>query len=425
MANASTYELTEADTKLPASLGALGPKLLIAGVAMVLVALAWDYFGMAEPEGEFNSSATHWQFSYLTGFFYWLTIVLGGLIFLLIQHVFRSGWSVVVRRPAEAVVSCVPIMALLALPILIPIAMGDDTLYIWLNDATVEADREHLPSKVTVYENFLFKEFFLIRVAVYFGMWFLLSRLLVGASNAQDSDGDIKHTRKMEMRAAPGILAFALTLTFAGFDMLMSLDPHWFSTIWGIYLFAGSMTSFMSLLALLTMWIQSKGGMKFVNQEHFHDIGKLMFGFVVFFGYIGFSQFLLIWYANIPEETIFYIHRLEGNWSLFSVLLLFGHFIIPFLGLLSRHVKRHKPSLMFWAFWLLMVHFVDMYWIVMPTLSERLGHPESLNFHLIDLLVVLGIGGIVVGSALKSAASRNIVPVRDPRLPESLALENI
>jgi hypothetical protein len=425
MAHAPTYELTEADTKLPASLGAFGPKLILIGIALVLAALGWDYLGMTEPEGEHTSPATHWQFSYLTAFFYWLTIVLGGMIFLLIQHVFRAGWSVVVRRPAEAVVSCVPIMALLSLPILIPIVMGDSTLYLWTDQDWVDADAAHMPAKQVVFANFLNTKFFLVRVAVYFGLWFLLSRLLVGASNAQDSDGDIKHTRKLEMRAAPGILAFALTLTFAGFDLLMSLDPHWFSTIWGVYLFAGSMTSFMSLLALLTMWIQSKGGLKFVNQEHYHDIGKLMFGFVVFFGYIGFSQFLLIWYANIPEETIFYLHRLEGNWSYFSVLLLFGHFIIPFLGLLSRHVKRHKPSLMFWAFWLLVVHFVDMYWIVMPTLSERLGHPESLNFHPIDLLVVLGLGGIVIGSAIKAAASRNIVPVRDPRLPESLALENI
>lgn len=425
MAHAPTIELTEADTKLPASLGAFGPKLIVIGIVLVLAALAWDFMALSEPEGDFTSKATHWQFSYLTGFFYWLTIVLGGMIFLLIQHVFRAGWSVVVRRPAEAVVSCVPIMALLALPILIPIMMGDNTLYIWTNDAWVDGDAAHMPAKQIVFEKFLNKEFFLVRVAIYFGMWLLMSRLLVGASTRQDSDGDIRHTRRMEMRSAPGILAFALTLTFAGFDLLMSLDPHWFSTIWGIYLFAGSMTSFMSLLAILTIWIQSKGGLKFVNSEHFHDIGKLMFGFVVFFGYIGFSQFLLIWYANIPEETIFYLHRLEGNWSYFSVLLLFGHFVIPFLGLLSRHVKRHKPSLMFWAFWLLAVHFVDMYWIVMPTLSERLGHPESLNFHAIDLLVVLGIGGIVVGSALKSAASRAIVPVRDPRLPESLALENI
>ncbi|MHC4378499.1 MAG: quinol:cytochrome C oxidoreductase, partial [Planctomycetota bacterium] len=293
MANASTYELTEADTKLPASLGALGPKLLIAGVAMVLVALAWDYFGMAEPEGHHNSAVTHWQFSYLTGFFYWLTIVLGGMIFLLIQHVFRSGWSVVVRRPAEAVVSCIPVMALLVLPIVIPIAMQNDTLYKWVDPQTRIDDMTALPSKVVVYDNFLNVKFFLVRVAIYFGMWVLMSRLLVKSSAAQDSDGDIKHTRKMEMRAAPGILAFALTLTFAGFDMLMSLDPHWFSTIWGVYLFAGSMTSFMSLLALLSMCTQSKGGLKFVNQEHHHDIGKLMFGFVVFFGYIGFSQFLL------------------------------------------------------------------------------------------------------------------------------------
>jgi hypothetical protein len=205
----------------------------------------------------------------------------------------------------------------------------------------------------------------------------------------------------------------------------MSLDPHWFSTIWGIYLFAGSMTSFLSFMALTLMLIQRHGGLKMVTKEHFHDVGKLLFGFTFFFGYIGFSQYLLIWYADIPEETIFYKHRQEGSWAAFSVILLFGHFIIPFLGLLSRHVKRNKASLAFWAVWMLVMHFVDMYWIVMPTLAQKLGHADAIPFSWTHVAMWLGMGGILFGLMLKRAGAQSIVPVRDPRLAESLSFQNI
>jgi hypothetical protein len=154
-------------------------------------------------------------------------------------------------------------------------------------------------------------------------------------------------------------------------------------------------------------------------------VGKLLFGFTFFFGYIGFSQYLLIWYADIPEETIFYKHRQEGSWAAFSVILLFGHFIIPFLGLLSRHVKRNKASLAFWAVWMLVMHFVDMYWIVMPTLAQKLGHADAIPFSWTHVAMWLGMGGVLFGLMLKRAGDQSIVPVRDPRLAESLSFQNI
>ncbi len=414
MAHASEITLTEADTKLPAGMAAAGPKALIAGALLLgigVLASGLDLHVLG--------------FAYLTAFAFWLTVALGGLVFLCLQHVSRAGWSVGVRRMIENVVSTLPWMALASLPIVVPTAMGSEFFYHWNAESAIEFDRQHMPAKVPVYDNFLNNEFWTARIAFYFAVWILLARFFVGHSRRQDEDGDHNRTRKMEILAAPAILLFALTLTFAGIDFLMSLDPHWFSTIWGVYLFAGSMTSFLSFLALMIMWVQRQGGLSNVTAEHFHDIGKFMFGFVFFFGYIGFSQYLLIWYANIPEETIFYKHRQEGDWTAFTLLLLFGHFLIPFLGLLSRHVKRHTPSLAFWAVWLLVMHFVDMYWIVMPTYAEHTGDPGRIYFGAANVAIWLGLGGLFLWRVLAKSGQGSIVPLRDPRLSESLHFENV
>ena len=415
MAHAPQITLTEADTKLPARMIAAGPKALIAGFALLAVgglAAGFDLHRLG--------------FAYLTAFAFWLTLALGGLVFLCLQHVSRAGWSVGVRRMIENVVSTIPWLFLASLPIVVPTAMGSDFFYHWNAEATMDFDRQHMPAKVPVYKMFLNNTFWTVRVLFYFTVWSLLARFFVGHSRSQDSDGDHTRTRKMEVLAAPGILLFALTLTFAGIDFLMSLDPHWFSTIWGVYLFAGAMTSFLSFLALMLMWLQKQGALtKAITAEHYHDIGKFMFGFVFFFGYIGFSQYLLIWYANIPEETVFYKHRQEGDWVAFSLLLLFGHFLIPFLGLISRHVKRHKPSLAFWAVWLLVMHFIDMFWIVMPSYAEHAGSPDKIYFGLENVAVWLGLGGLFLWRVLAKSGQGSVVPLRDPRLSESLQFENI
>lgn len=411
MAHAEPIHLTDADTKLPAGLSAWGTRSLILG----LVALG---LGIAADLG-------HFYFGYLTAFYFWLTLTLGALVFTLLQHVARAGWSVAVRRTAENVIGNFPILFLLFLPILVITATGSSAIYKWNEPATVEFDQTFMPAKLGVYTHYLNSTFWTVRIVGYFAVWILLSLFFRSQSRSQDQDGDHTRTRKMEILSAPGLLLFALTSTFAGIDILMSLDPHWFSTIWGIYLFAGSMTSFLSFLALTLMLIQRHGGLKMVTKEHFHDVGKLLFGFTFFFGYIGFSQYLLIWYADIPEETIFYKHRQEGSWAAFSVILLFGHFIIPFLGLISRHVKRNKSSLAFWAVWMLVMHFVDMYWIVMPTLAQKTGHPEAIPFSWTHIAMWLGMGGVLFGLMLKRAGAQSIVPLRDPRLSESLNFQNI
>jgi len=217
------------------------------------------------------------------------------------------------------------------------------------------------------------------------------------------------------------MLVFALTLTFCAIDLLMSLDPDFFSTIFGVYYFAGCVSSAYSFLALSLMWLQGKGRLVHsVNREHYHDLGKMMFAFVVFWSYIAFSQFMLIWYGDLPEETHWFHDRFTGEWATVSWTLLACHFALPFFGLLSRHVKRNRKTLAFWAFYLLVIEYVDLYWLIMPSTSRAVV-PVSI----VDLLCWIGVVGVFVGSAASRAKGLNLVPTKDPRLADSLAFQNI
>ena len=406
-------QLSESDLRMPESLRGLSGKLILVGIVLAAIGVALGFV-----EGD---HLRHFQFAYLTAYAFVLTITLGGMIWLMIQHVVRAAWSVAVRRIAESVVRMMPLLALLFLPILVPALMGKSALYIWLDEVFVAGDAEFMPTKQVVYHAYLNPTFFFVRLGVYFAVFIGLALFFTRNSLRQDETGDLKTTRKMEIASAPLIPLFALSLTFIGIDLFMSLDPHWFSTIWGVYLFAGGMMSFSSLLALLCMTYQKHGALKTViRTDHYHDIGKLMFAFIIFWSYIAFSQYMLIWYAHIPEEITFFDKRQNNGWEWISVTLIFGHFLVPFLGLLSKHVKRHKPGLAFWACWLLTIHLVDMFWIVMPNFS-----PDHLPMPFMTIALALGLLAIVVGSALKSAAGVSIVAARDPRLGDSLAYHNV
>ena len=261
----------------------------------------------------------------------------------------------------------------------------------------------------------------LVRVAIYVGVWTLLVRAFNRRSLAQDDTGDPSMTIWMQKRAAPSVLAFALTLTFFAFDMLMSLSYEWFSTIFGVYVFAGSAVALFATLVLLALRFEGRGELRgIVTTEHYHDLGKLLFAFVFFWGYIAFSQFMLIWYGDIPEETVWFQQRWVVSWKYVSLLLLFGHFLLPFVGLLSRHVKRNRSLLASWAVLLLLMHLVDLYWLIMPTLS-----PEGASIGLIDFACLSGVGGLFLGGLWRRIDGKPLVPLRDPRLGESLAFQNL
>jgi hypothetical protein len=351
-------------------------------------------------------------FSYLVAYLFFISVGLGGLIFVLIQFVTRAGWSVAVRRLAENVMGTLPFMILLIIPLL----FGLGQLFVWFDPQVIEQDLI-LQQKTA----FLNPGFFYVRTAIYLLGWALMAWWFRKQSIRQDGGNSVEITRRLQMLSAPAIAWFALTATFFSFDWIMSLDPHWYSTIFGVYFFAGCMIAILSTLILLVLALQRYGLLlNIVSEEHFHDLGKLLFGFVVFWAYIAFSQFMLIWYASIPEETIWYAHRLHHGWEYVSFLLAAGHFVLPFFLLLSRNSKRKRIVLVGATLWLLGMHYVDLYWLVMPSFQA-----EGLHPHWLDLTLLIGLGGLFLAVLLRLMAKPLLIPRRDPRLAESLSFENI
>jgi hypothetical protein len=376
----------------------LGLGLLGLAVSVVLGALAGDGFGRCLE-------------AWLVSFAFWLSLSLGALFFVVLQHLTGATWSVVVRRPAEALAANLPWLALAALPLV----LGMRHLYLWSDPARAAGD-----ALIQAKAGYLNPVFFTLRLALYFGVWSWLARYYFRRSVEQDTSGDPALTHRMQRWSAPAVLAFALTATFAAFDLLMSLDPHWFSTIFGVYFFAGSFLGFVALLTLVLHLLQGTGRLTgVVTREHYHDLGKLIFAFTIFWAYIAFSQYMLYWYGNLPEETGWYLRRQTGDWTGLGVLLIFGHFFLPFLGLLARYPKRQKFMLLPGTLWVLAMHYADLYWLVMPEFS-----PGRLPLHVLDLSAFLGLGALLLALTVRRLQARSLVPERDPRLADSLIFEN-
>jgi hypothetical protein len=350
-------------------------------------------------------------FSWLVAFLFFLSLALGALFFVLIQYASQGGWGIVLRRIGETTFATVPLMAVL----FVPIVFGLHDLYEWSHTEAVEQDallRWKAP--------FLNVPFFLIRAVIYFGCWSFIALLYYRLSRGQDASGDPALTARLRRLAGPAIIVLAITQTFAAIDWIMSLTPHWYSTIFGVYFFSGSFVGFIALLSVAPVAMRRAGLLETViTAEHLHDVGKLLFGFTAFWAYIAFSQFFLIWYGNLPEETIWYRARLEGSWVAVSVLIMAGHFGIPFFYLMGRAVKRRGWTLAIGGVWLLAMHFVDLYWQVMPTL-----HPEGVRPSILDVAAFFAVGGCFVATASWLMRRQALVPLRDPRLAESLAFEN-
>lgn len=379
-----------------------------AGIAIIGLALAGAGFA---------TDRARFAFSWLTGFVFVWTICMGALFFVVIHHLTRASWSVGPRRVMEWVSQGLVACAVLFAPIVL---LGKE-LFLWMRP---EGAADHLIHKKAAYLN---QPFWLGRAVLFFVIWVALATFFYKNSRAQDSSGDRTLSEKMQGMAAPATALFALSISFAGFDWLMSLDAAWYSTMFGVYVFAGSIVSSYAVLAIAVRKIQlNRWGGDVVTVEHQHDVGKFLFGFVVFWAYIGFSQFMLIWYANIPEETIWYRHRWEHGWNVPSLALFLGHFIAPFLILLSRTSKR-SGGIVLGAGLVILMHFVDVYWMIMP--SFRLpGLPnEPVHFapSWIDLGCLLAPVGVVGAWVARKVATDPIIPMRDPYLPEAMKAENL
>jgi hypothetical protein len=376
---------------------------VISAVCALLGVVACGILGTANPKQFF--------FSWLVSFLFFLSLALGALFFVLIQYASQGGWGIVLRRIGETIFVMVPVMAALFLPVL----LGLRDLYSWSVPGAAEHDallRWKAP--------YLNVPFFLIRAALYFGIWSFMALLYYRGSRGQDVTGDPGVSARLRRLAGPAIIVLALTQSFAAIDWIMSLTPHWYSTMFGVYFFAGSFVGFIALLSVVAVAMRRAGLLDTViSPEHLHDVGKFLFAFTAFWAYIAFSQFFLMWYGNLPEETFWYKARIEGSWLQVSLLLMAGHFAAPFFYLMGRTVKRKDATLAIGGAWVLAMHFVDLYWQVMPTL-----HPEGLRPSALDVAALVAVGGCFVAAASWLMRRQALVPLRDPRLAESLAFEN-
>jgi len=355
------------------------------------------------------SDHRQFHFSYLVAFAFWTTIALGGLFFLMIHHLTGSVWSIVVRRFFEAVAKNLYLMAFLFIPVLV----GAHELYHWSHPEAVATDT--ILQKKAGYLNV---PFWTIRAALYFAIWSLLVWRLTALSERQDRGEAVSGS--FAKIAAPGMILFAFSATFAAFDWLMALDPHWYSTIYGVYIVMGGIMAMFALVVRMVNAARRQGALQgAVTAEHYHDLGKLLFAFMIMWAYMAFSQYFLIWYANLPEETIFYRHRWIGGWKAISLLLPLGHFAVPFFLLINRPAKRNPAFLGTIALGLLAMHWIDLYWNVIPIL-----HPKGATFSYLDGATMLFTGGLFMAFLWKRLGARPLVPVNDPRLEDSLKFVN-
>jgi NNP family nitrate/nitrite transporter-like MFS transporter len=359
--------------------------------------------------GLYFNDARMWPV-FLLNSFYFLTIALGAVVFVAIQHVSNAGWSAAIRRVPEAMMTYVPVGAVL----LLAVFFGRHAIYEWSHG--IEATNDAMRAKAI----FLSTPFFFARMVVILAAWMLFARLLWRESRRQDEDGELRHTERSKKISAGFLAAFAVTFSVASFDWMMSLEPEFYSTIFAFYCFAGLFLSGIAAITLAIIILRKRGYLQQVNEDHLHNLGKLLFGFSTFWAYIWLSQYLLIYYANLPEETIFYINQtVTPGWRAIFFANLFLNWIIPFLMLISRKAKRNQAWLAAASIIVLVGHWVDLYLIVLPT-----SHASALP-GLIDIALALGFASLFIQTVASALSQIPLMPVHDPYLVESLALHSL
>ena len=347
--------------------------------------------------------------SYLFGYLFWLGVALGCLAIVMIQHVTGGAWGLVLRRLLEAGARTLPLMAILFL-FLLP---GLESLYPWARPD--EVARDELLAHKQIYLNV---PFFIARAAIYFAAWIGLAQLLWLWSRRQDETGDERLVRRFQMLSAGGLLVFVLTMTFASVDWVMSLEPHWVSTIYAALLMAGQAVSALSFAIVAAILLAGEDPLsRAITPAHLHDLGKLLFAFVMIWAYFALSQFMIIWSGNLPEEIPWYLRRLRGGWQWVGLSVILLHFALPFLLLLSRGLKRAPGPLLKVAALVLVMRLADLYWMVVPSSVGSLAEA-----HWMDLAAPIAVGGLWIALFLKNLAGAPLLPSRDPYMKEALSL---
>jgi hypothetical protein len=366
------------------------------GAAGLLLTILGAFIG---PSGQFFRS-------YLWSYVFCVGLSLGCLSWLMLQYLTGGAWGVVIRRPAEAAARTLPLLLLL----FIPIAIGIPSLYGWSHSDVVAADAVLKHKQI-----YLNVPFFLIRTAVYFAGWIGLS-LLLNRWSAEEDAGSVTAHRKMAAISGPGLVFWGFSITFMAIDWVLSLDPHWFSTMFGMLFMAGQGLSSMAFLITLMVLLSYRDPMaQVLTPRHLHDLGKLLLALVMVWAYFSFSQFLIIWAGNLPEEIPWYLERLKGGWQYVALGLVVGHFALPFALLLSRDLKRNFRLLAGIAVFILFMRLVDIYWLVAPDFLKG-----SFGFSWMDLTAPVGLVGIWLAYFLYQLERRTLLPLNDPHLEEAL-----
>jgi hypothetical protein len=388
--------LTEtADVAIP-ELAGLQRRLLVAGAVGGAVSLV----GLVVDVRQFLQS-------YLMAYMLCLGVTLGCLALGMIHQLSGGAWGVVIRRPIGAAARVLPVMALLFLPI----ALGMTRLYVWTNADLVARD-EALRHK----HLYLNVPFFLIRAAIYFLVWNGVSYLLNTWSLEQDRTADPRFARRMQILSGGGLVAYGVTITFASFDWMMSLEPHWFSTIYGVLIMGGQGLSALAFLIIVLVWLSRRPPLdRIIVPAHFHDLGNLMLAFVMLWAYFSFSQYLIIWSGNLPAEIAWYLHRLQTGWRAVGLTLILFHFAAPFVVLLSRQVKRQPQLLVKVAVGILIVRLVDLFWLIAPEF-----HQTGISVSWMDVVLPLTLGSIWLACFIWQLRGRAILPLHDPQFDEAL-----
>ncbi|HVS21058.1 MAG TPA: hypothetical protein VHD88_04380 [Pyrinomonadaceae bacterium] len=347
--------------------------------------------------------------SYLVGFIFWIGITLGSLALLMLQHLTGGAWGLVIRRVLEASTRTLPLMLIL----FVPIALGLKEIYSWTN--AIEMNRSAaLANKAAHYLN---PSFFIVRAAIYFAIWSLLAILLNWFSLQQDRTADSKFRKRMQMMSGPGLGVFVITVTFAAIDWVMSLDPAWSSTIFGLLFVAAWTMSALAFTILAMAWLSQRAPMnEVVRPWHFHDLGNLTLALVMLWTYFAFSQFLIIWSGNLPEETTWYVARRQGGWGAIAIGIVILQFAFPFMILLSRAAKRNAQKLAMLAVLILLMRVVDVIWLIEPTFNRE-------HFHLswMDVVAPIAMGGLWLAMFSWQLQKRALIPINDPQLEQALA----
>lgn len=352
--------------------------------------------------------------NFLINSYYFICLSLSGLLFTAIQYVSGARWSEVLRRIPEALMSYLPFGGL----VLLVLFFGMHSLYHWSHG---EALDEILLGKAS----YLNVPFFFIRLVVIVAGWSLFAKLIRKNSLSQDQTGDFSYYKKNIALSAVFLIFFAFSLSFFSYDLIMSTEPHWFSTMFAVYNFAGLFVNGVVVTALLAIFLRERGFFPEFTQDHLHDLGKFIFAFSIFWAYIWFSQFMLIWYGNIPEETVYFYDRFHGGWRAFFFLNFFMNFIVPFFVLMTRKSKRNIKVVKGLCVWLLLSHWVDIYLMAMPGVTEMANHAahahvEGPMISMVELMLPFGFAGVFLWIVTKSLTHAALLPQKTPFLEQSL-----